>query len=939
MPSPGVQDIREQNPIPSTRDFLVLHTAPSNLAGIPTTTAGRFLIFDPKNNTWSSVEDGANGWLSYTFNAENGKVYNLTEGGGGMRVWDPASNTASGVNSTNSGGYGCYAAIAHIPDGRFVVVGGDACNGVGTTTTFVYGCDSNADCAGAPFGMREQTVCDTQPGPDKGLCKLPNGERLLARGLGGELCTSTTGGKQCASGVCSTLDNACGLLNGQPAVDRNGAPTTNPAVCRSNFVNADGRCGQPNSNPLATPATANACTEPNPAPAVTGQCRSGVCFSQDGIANPADNQCGEPNGERCSDNIVCRTACVAIDGVCGLLAGTPCTKNEECRSNLCAADGKCGAPNGAPCTDAGSCRSGACQAGLCAASCSQDSECGAAFWCDAATSRCAADGSNGQKPSDGFGGSVSCSRAAQCSTQACGADGLCGLPDGDVCPSDVRMCRSQKCSAGKCGNACSTDSDCGAGSYCDESNPANRKCVLAEPNGSMTGPDGATKAVPCVPSRAASQCASGVCNADGRCGDPDGAACASAATCRSGGCQSGVCISECAPKGAVGDSQCGPGFYCTNPVAPAVSGLCAVDAANGNQPTDGTTAVPCDRPGQCASGVCFTDGRCGIPDASPCGSAAACRSNICLDGICGGAKGCLSDANCASTSYCKDPGASTGTCTPKAANGAACTSANTCLTNICNADGLCGQPKGQSCGVNVACRSNLCDTQALVCVGCTRSDQCSVGQQCESGVQECKDKDSDGDGIADKNEWGTGGSSAPRDTDGDGKPDYMDDDDDGDGLLTKDELGPGGANAPRDTDGDGKSDYMDDDDDNDSILTKVEVADAAAAKLSDDVDGDGKKNWLDTDADDDGIVDGNENTDANGNGIRDYLEKPGAVVTPGNDAGAGQVAMGGSLQGGGLDCAAAPGTAGGALSMLLMLTALGASARRRSQRSESSMQR
>ena len=808
-----------------------------------------------------------------------------------------------------------------------MVAGGNGCNATHTAEARIAGCSSDTDCSGRPFGYVEQSVCDTSPGPFTGLCRMPNAKPLLAKALGGAVCTATSGQRQCAAGVCSTLDNACGLTNGEVAVDSVGAPTTDSKVCRSNVINADGRCGQPNSDPLAGPPVQNACTDPNPAPVVSGACRSGVCFSQAGASNAADNECGEPNGEPCASNAVCRTVCTAADGTCGLLNGASCTQAAACRSGVCNADGKCGNPNGDRCQFATTCRSGICKAGVCSPTCATDANCGGAFWCETTTAQCVADGPTGAKPKGSAGAPVSCDRAAQCLSGACGTmDGLCGLPDGTACPVDVRQCRAGLCTAGACGKGCAVDADCGAGAYCEDSNPAAKSCVRSEPNGAQTGPAAGPKTTACTTARGAAQCASGLCNADGQCGDPDGAACASASTCRSGGCQGGVCGAGCAPKGASGDAQCAPSFYCTNPAAPATSGTCTTDAGNGAKPSDGaggTTA--CDRPGQCASNVCNADGLCGQPDGAACASAGQCRTNVCLAGLCGAATGCLADANCKVTDYCKTPGPGTGACTPKTANDTACTAGNTCLTSVCNADGKCGQPKGQSCGANVLCRSQLCDLTQLKCVGCTQDAQCSAGQSCEATVSECKDKDTDGDGILDKNEWGTGGAASPQDTDGDGTPDWKDTDDDGDGLLTKDELGPGGATSPRDTDGDGKPDYVDADDDNDGILTSREIADGKLPGVSsDDVDADGKKNWLDTDSDGDGLLDANEKGDANTNGIPDYLEvaKPVAPVVPNADAGAPVLPVlpgtpdagapakaqdNGSVAGGGLNCAAAFG--------------------------------
>ena len=63
--------------------------------------------------------------------------------------------------------------------------------------------------------------------------------------------------------------------------------------------------------------------------------------------------------------------------------------------------------------------------------------------------------------------------------------------------------------------------------------------------------------------------------------------------------------------------------------------------------------------------------------------------------------------------------------------------------------------------------------------------------------------------------------SPPRDTDGDGAPDYIDTDSDGDRALDGDEAAPS-CEDPRDTDGDGTADFLDRDSDNDGVLDEFE---------------------------------------------------------------------------------------------------------------------
>lgn len=88
------------------------------------------------------------------------------------------------------------------------------------------------------------------------------------------------------------------------------------------------------------------------------------------------------------------------------------------------------------------------------------------------------------------------------------------------------------------------------------------------------------------------------------------------------------------------------------------------------------------------------------------------------------------------------------------------------------------------------------------------------------------DEDNDGDGLLDSYEKNAG---VPKDTDKDGKPDWLDTDDDGDGILTKyekpDANGDGNPADALDTDGDGKPNYLDTNDDGDKKLTKDEKPD------------------------------------------------------------------------------------------------------------------
>ncbi|MHA8066666.1 discoidin domain-containing protein, partial [Aquirufa sp. ROCK2-A2] len=146
--------------------------------------------------------------------------------------------------------------------------------------------------------------------------------------------------------------------------------------------------------------------------------------------------------------------------------------------------------------------------------------------------------------------------------------------------------------------------------------------------------------------------------------------------------------------------------------------------------------------------------------------------------------------------------------------------------------------------------------------------------------------DTDGDGIPDSIEKGSG--LTPLDTDGDGTPDYLDLDSDGDGIP--DSIEDSGCTGtapctPTDTDGDGIPNYLDLDSDGDGIPDSIEDSGCTgtAPCTPTDTDGDGTPNYLDTDSDGDGIPDAIEDagctgtapctpTDTDGDGTPNYLD-------------------------------------------------------------------
>jgi hypothetical protein len=132
----------------------------------------------------------------------------------------------------------------------------------------------------------------------------------------------------------------------------------------------------------------------------------------------------------------------------------------------------------------------------------------------------------------------------------------------------------------------------------------------------------------------------------------------------------------------------------------------------------------------------------------------------------------------------------------------------------------------------------------------TTSDTSGV---CEPGP------DDDSDNLTNEQE----GAAQATDTDGDGRPDYLDDDSDGDSIRDLDEASDADpCTPPADSNGDGIPDFRSEDADGDGIPDRVEAGDENPSTPPIDSDSDGTPDFQDEDADGDGIPDRVEVGDA-----------------------------------------------------------------------------
>jgi len=207
--------------------------------------------------------------------------------------------------------------------------------------------------------------------------------------------------------------------------------------------------------------------------------------------------------------------------------------------------------------------------------------------------RCTGDhGSGGEAPC--LDSSPVCDESGACGRCATSAACRTGTHAGVVCNG----------ATGACGSTCSTDDDCGSDGWCDAAGGAGAGACAAKIATGEELPQEQPFLGLCTSENARRACASGVCDADGRCGLANGAGPCSqssaAAVCRSGACG--------------GDGRCGRGNGegpCTHRQAAVVcrSGICGDDGGCGYRDRTGS-CTPATAPLVCRGGACDADGSC-----------------------------------------------------------------------------------------------------------------------------------------------------------------------------------------------------------------------------------------------------------------------------------------------------------------------------------------
>jgi DNA-binding beta-propeller fold protein YncE len=345
-----------------------------------------------------------------------------------------------------------------------------------------------------------------------------------------------------------------------------------------------------------------------------------------------------------------------------------------------------------------------------------------------------------------------CSSSSQCGAGSVCCNGLCR--PGDCC-GDADCADGMACIAGSCA-ACRADADCGEGSKCCEG-----RCLAGA--ACCVGADceqGACIDNQCVACSkdadcgANKSCCLGQCVPGGTCevgvkavtSCDDDSDCAQGRMCCSGKCIAGECCgdSQC-PNGlqciefacqpCSSDAQCGPGHVCCGGMCQE-GDCCPGEACGNGQTCAAFSCSSCERDTDCPAGATCCDGAC--VDGNCC-VGEDCGQYVCKANQC---SACWNHADCPEGARC---------CNGACVEGAQCCSNQDCgAGQVCRFNRCAACANQRDCGPGQVCCDGQCRSGTCcatkdcprgevcsglnVCVGCSSDNQCAPGQKCCSGT-------------------------------------------------------------------------------------------------------------------------------------------------------------------------------------------------------------
>ena len=626
-------------------------------------------------------------------------------------------------------------------------------------------CDNTSHCAAR---KAQGAACNTASDCAVGGC------RECGAGTGG--CVDGFCCNIACGGACDACSIAAGAsVNGTCAVvsaGSTGAPSCTPYLCNGTLASCPATCASDtdciagdfcdNTNHCAGRKAQGAACDTTVDCAVTGcrECAAATAGCVDGFC------CNAACGAACD---ACSAALKGsgANGVCGAIAagsaGAPSCTPYLCNGASASCPGTCASDAGCIandfCDNTGHCSGRKAQG----AACNTSTDCAVTGCreCLATTAGCV----------DGFCCDAACGSACDACSAALkgsGANGVCGaVASGSV---GAPSCTPYFCngSSSSCPSTCSTDAECIAGDFCDNTGhcaprkgPAAacntsvdcavagcRECDASSPGGCVDGfCCNAVCGGVCAACSAAKKGSgpNGVCGPIGNGSDPDGECAAAAMSscgldgqCNGGGaCELWPSGTVCNPARCVGGTQfaadtcngsgtCNPGASvpCGKYVCGAV--ICKSTCANDTECTDANDY--CDQTGHCVArkakgGTCDLVADCKSTGCRECDgtTAVACVDGVCCESACGGAcDACAADGTCAPVGAGApgNPSCAPNLCGAAAACASSCADDNGCApTGYCAADNTCQAQKttGGACG-DADCAVAPCRECNLGCV-------------------------------------------------------------------------------------------------------------------------------------------------------------------------------------------------------------------------------
>ncbi len=388
-------------------------------------------------------------------------------------------------------------------------------------------------------------------------------------------------------------------------------------------------------------------------------------------------------------------------------------------------------------------------------------------------------GGNNNPPNDGGtdgdGGDVECTSAAQCDdanvcTDDTCVDGACVHTNNSVACDDGQACsENDVCSDGVCsgtavgcddGNPCTNDScDANGCVYIPNSAPCddNDACTLGDvcSNGTCAG----GTVVDCDDGNL---CTDDVCDPAVGCRHtPNDAACDDGQACSSNDhCSNGVCVGDsnvdCDDNNPCTEDRCDDSLGCVYSynVAPCDDGSECTESDACNQGVCTGLPVDCNDGNLCTTDSCDPATGClNENNTDPCNDGDDCTvGDVCSNGACvsGGARDCNDNNICTDDSCVQGLGCTHANNNAACDDGDACTDGDICMNGSCQGGGSpfdCDD--GNPCTDDQCHPVNGC-SHSYNTDACDDADACTINDVCSNGTCAGVAKDTDGDSFIDE---------------------------------------------------------------------------------------------------------------------------------------------------------------------------------------------